>query len=254
MSQTERDCRFAGCPAPGNAGAEGPKIAGLDAGLIPLRAFPLHKWYYAQPLWYYHAPATVHRLRSDEHFFEMVDPPLRELCRIVLAAGGCTTPSCSGHFYPRERFERIWSLLEREAAEIRGAGLLVRDSETHEPYLFAQADFTLPWADFSEYFEAVAATQQNGYVGVALPPRETALVERLHENPFGDGVARLIFDEELSGLLQQPLFGVYVSPRTPAELERAWQAVTDYLRATLAVAGSLPVASEPATGEAVPVE
>src|ERR1051326_6919725 len=92
------------------AAADGrlPAIAALDAGLVALRQFPLRKWYYASPLWYYHRPAAEHVLKRDPRFFELVDPLLRELCRIVFDAGCCTTPSCEGHFYARARFEKIW--------------------------------------------------------------------------------------------------------------------------------------------------
>lgn len=97
----------------------------LSPAIIPLREFPLRKWYYVNPLWYYHAPALEHRLRRNERFFELVDPAQRELCRLALEAGLCTTPSCQGHFYPQDRFEQIWAQLVEHEAQIRNVGLLL---------------------------------------------------------------------------------------------------------------------------------
>ena len=68
-------------------------VMDLDSNIIAQRLFPLRKWYYANPLWYYHAPAFEHPLRTDQKFFKLVDPALRELCHVLLEAGLCTTPS-----------------------------------------------------------------------------------------------------------------------------------------------------------------
>ena len=123
-------------------------MTGLEAGIIPLRTFPLHKWYYAKSLWFYHAPASEHRLIADPTFFELVDPQLRELCRCLLSAGLHTTPSCQGHFHSRERFRRVWDELAYEADRIRSNGLVVRDSETEAAFAFSAPDYRLAWPDF----------------------------------------------------------------------------------------------------------
>lgn len=203
-------------------------VSGLDPGLAPLREWPLRKWYYADPLWYYHAPARTHRLSDDPKFYELVDPPLRELVRVVRAAGLATTPSCSGHFYTKGRFARIWENLERDAAAIRGAGLVLRDSETDACHLFRDAAYALPWASFAAYFEEVDRLQRGGYIGIVLPATATGLAERLRRDAFTTSLAAVRYDAELSGILGQPLFGVYVNPPALAQRETAWAAVTGY--------------------------
>src|SRR5262249_20831239 len=146
-----------------------PVLTGLDPGIIPQRTFPLRRWYYANPLWYYHTPATQHSLRTDAQFYELVDPDLRELCQALLAAGLFTPPSCQGHFCPRHRFERVWDELSREAETVRGSGLTVRDSETDCPYRFQAVDYQLPWRSFDAFLHQAYPHQNHGYIGIAIP-------------------------------------------------------------------------------------
>src|SRR5512146_1091716 len=101
-------------------------VTGLRADIVPHREFAIRKWFYSSPLWYYHRAGTTDEIRADRRFYRLVDPDLRELCRILLDAGLRTTPSCQGHFYPRERFERIWDELQREQPLITGEGLEVK--------------------------------------------------------------------------------------------------------------------------------
>jgi hypothetical protein len=220
---------------PGNAAPSNlPLIDGLEAGLIPLREFPLRKWYYATPLWYYHTPAVQHQLKRDPKFYELVDDQLRELCITLQAAGLYTTPSCQGHFYPRERFEQIWDELIRDQATIRGDGLIVKDSETDHPHLFRDAGYALPWPDFAAFYQQINAHQNEGYIGIAVPPERHALIELLQKSCLTTPTVRYGFDQELTQILGQPLFGIHVNPASPHERDLAWHAVTSFFRSVLA--------------------
>lgn len=44
----------------------------------------------------------------------------------------------------RERFERIWTELNREAPQICDDGLVVRDCESDRPYLFRESGWHVP--------------------------------------------------------------------------------------------------------------
>jgi hypothetical protein len=200
----------------------------LDPGLVPVREFPLRKWYYADPLWYYHVPALEHRLTDDPQFYAKVDPPLRALCRLLLEAGLCTTPSCSGHFYPRERFERIWSGLARDAEAIRGEGLRVKDSETEAAALFRDSEYCLPWQSADDFYAKAGSEQNHGYLGIAIPVERSRLIERLRRDAYAEAAASIRFDDELTRLLGQPLFGVYVRTHAQDECDAVWARVTEY--------------------------
>jgi hypothetical protein len=235
-----------------DAPASAALIADAEVGIVPLRLFPLRKWYYAvstdrrsaqmdhAPLWYYHRPASEHRLKRDPRFFELVDPLLRELCRLVFDAGCCTTPSCEGHFYSRARFEKIWEELQRDAGVIRERGLLLRDSESEEDFLFVDPNFSLPWRDFGDFYEQINPQQVNGYVGIAVPAEKQLFVRRLQDDAFESSLARIQYDEELTQILGEPLIGVYVSPQTMEQRAWAWAEVTGYFRGVLSSAARRP--------------
>jgi hypothetical protein len=211
-----------------------PTIDGLAVGIIPHRAFPLRKWYYANPLWYYHAPALEHRLNTDREFYQRVDPSLRELCGLVLAAGLCTTPSCQGHFYPRVRFERVWEELVREADLARSTGLIIKDSETHASFRFADPAYHLPWPRFDDFHQAAAAQHNRGYLGIAVPSDRMQLVNAPCSDPDSRGAWWIELDDELTRILGQPLVGIHVRAGSPEQRDAAWRAVTDCVRRALA--------------------
>jgi hypothetical protein len=210
-----------------------PRVSGLEAGLIPLRTFPLRKWYYANELWYYHAPAFEHRLIADPKFFELVDPQLRELCRCLLSAGLRTSPSCQGHFHSRERFRRVWDELSHEEELIRSSGLLVRDSESEEPFAFSEPEYRLAWPDFASFFEQASRQQQHGYIGIAIPNGQPELVARFCDHRVVlDGV-RIEPDTELGGIFGQPFVSVSVESRSREQRDAAWAAVTAHVKGLL---------------------
>src|SRR5688572_20076591 len=131
-----------------------PRISNLRADLLPHQRWAVSKWFYANPVWYYHRDGTDEEIVANRKFYQLVDPDLREICRELLEAGLQTTPSCQGHFYPRERFEKIWDELKREEPAIVGDGLVVKDSETDREYLFHDPNFRVPWPDFATFHAA----------------------------------------------------------------------------------------------------
>lgn len=214
-------------------------ISGLRADIIPHQAFALHKWFYSSPLWYYHRPGSTEEIRADRTFYKLVDPDLRELCRLLNEAGLQTTPSCQGHFYPRERFERIWAELQREAPLIGGDGLEVRDSETDRPHLFRDPDYRVPWPDFRAFYEQASAHQNAGYLGIILP-EASPLLPLLMSQSYGSPGARMSHDQELSDALGRPLISIVVDPNTPEERKREWRAITGHLRTAIEQASAAP--------------
>src|SRR5438067_13857656 len=129
-----------------------PKISGLRAGLVPHHEWAISRWFYANPIWYYHRRSAAHEICASGRFYQLVDPDLRDVCRLLNDAGIRTTPSCQGHSYPRERFETIWAELKREEEPARGPGLVVKDCENDQPYLFRDPDYLVPSASFEDFY------------------------------------------------------------------------------------------------------
>ena len=208
-------------------------IDGLRADLVPHRLWALSRWFYANPLWYYHRVSAAHEIDTDGKFYRLVDPELRELCKLLNDAGIRTTPSCQGHSYPRERFERIWIELLREQELIRGRGLEVRDSDNQDAYLFHNPDFRLPWESFGSFYREAAAHQNVGYVAMILPRSAGALVRRLAAEKYKTVCTTIAEDSELGPALGGSVFAVQVDAPDPQTRGIEWRNATDYIGVAL---------------------
>ncbi len=236
-------------------------IAGLSARLIAPRLFPTRRWFASTPLWYYHAPRRVSgrrrdTLRVDARFFARVDPELVGACRLLLAAGLRTTPSCQGHFYPRPFFAAVWDDLVRERRAIRGDGLVVVDAESHERVVFRDPAYRVPWSSFTEFEAEAAGGQSRGYLGIVVPAEREALLAALDraassDDGAGDG-ARLRRERSLPADGTGALFALTVEAGTIAERRRAWARATERLSATLRAAGVRRAAGTTPSPAAVP--
>lgn len=205
-------------------------IAGLRAGVVPHHEWASRRWLYANPLWYYHRERSPREGSSGLRSYELVDPELREVCRLLNDAGLRTTPSCQGHSYGRERFERIWAELTRESHAIRGRGLVVRDCETDQPYLFRCEDWALPWSCFSELHQEVAAHQSQGYLGVIVPPSWSALEEKFRRSPYETKWSRLAPEENVAAdVLGGTVFAVRVDALEESVRAAEWRGFTAYV-------------------------
>ena len=203
-----------------------PIITGLRADIVPHEQWAVSKWFFANPLWYYHRLGTDEQIVPDRRFYQLVDPELRGLCKVLHEADLHTTPSCQGHFYAQERFERIWEELRREADAIRNDGLLVRDSETQEPYRFADGDYHLPWTRFDHFHGQANAHQGIGYIGILVRPDQAAIERRLSSLMPESGPTEIGFDEALGRMLGGRLLTIITRPRDEAERADLWPLIT----------------------------
>jgi hypothetical protein len=166
----------------------------------------------------------------------LIDPDLRDVCRLLNDAGARTTPSCQGHSYPPERFERIWDELQREVPLIRGVGLEVKDCENDEAFLFRQPDYRIPWRSFEDFYREATAHQNVGYLGVLVPHDRPDLAERFRRTGYSTPATRLRPDDQLGPLLGGTLFEIRVDTPDPTTRAAEWRALTNYISRILAPA------------------
>ena len=204
-------------------------VTGLRADLVPHRQWGLCRWFYASDLWYYHRPGVAHEVRPDGKFYRLVDPDLRDLCRLLNEAGIRTTPSCQGHSYPRERFEHIWSELEKQQPLIRGDGLVVKDCENDLPYVFREMSYRIPWPSFDAFYDEAGAHQNLGYLGVLVPHHLPGIAQRLSDDHYTTRFTKLSADEDLSQIFGLPVFEVLVNAMDPQSRWAEWKAFTCYI-------------------------
>jgi len=210
-----------------------PRMTGLRADLAPHRQWALCRWFYANPVWYYWRPSATHELDTRGRFFELVDPDLRELCRTLNEAGIRTTPSCQGHSYLRERFERIWEVLKGEEELIRTPGLEVKDSENQKPYLFRDPAYRIPWESFEAFYRDAAGHQGVGYIGLIIPEAMEQMIDRVRAEKYASVSATIAEDDDLSRRLGGTVFSVTVNTPDPQTRSIEWQGLTEYIRRSL---------------------
>ena len=208
-------------------------ITSLRADLVPHHEWAFRRWFYANPIWYYHCPSTAHQISASGRFYQLIDPQLREVCQLLTDAGLRTTPSCQGHSYPRQRFEKIWTELNREAPQIRGDGLVVRDCESDTPSLFHQPDWRVPWSSFDLFYREAASHQNEGYLGIIVPLNQPAMEERFRCEPYRTRWSILAQESCPPAVLAGTLFGVRVKADDESTRDREWQHFTGYVRTLL---------------------
>jgi hypothetical protein len=211
-------------------------ISDLRADLVPHREWAVSRWFYSNPIWYYHRRSFDHEIRPGGRFYRLVDPELREVCRLLNDAGAQTTPSCQGHSYPREHFEKVWDELRREETLIWGEGLVVKDCENDESYLFRQGDYRVPWPSFADFYREAAAHQNVGYLGILIPADHGNLARQLREDGYATPATRLRPEEQTGALLGGTLFEVRVETADPAARTAEWRAFTKYVAEVLSPA------------------
>lgn len=222
-----------------------PIITTLRADIVPHREMAIRKWYTASRLWYYHRRSMPSELQITEQLYQMIDPDLQDLCRLLHEHDIRTTPSCQGHFYDREYFREVWDELEREESAIQSEGLPIVDSESGREFTFRAETFELPWLCFEDFFAEASARQTQGYLGILLPRNRHGLVCQLHNHPYRTQRAWIRFDGELSCALGGSLFGITVQSHNPGERMQLWRNVKEYMQTILAelehsnVSGSL---------------
>jgi hypothetical protein len=206
-------------------------INDLSVGMVPRSEFGRRRWFFATPQWYYHRPGPLPALKTDDEFYRLIDPDLRDLCAMLHARGILTAPSCQGHFHDASYFVRVWDDLQSQAELIRSSGLEVQDSETKVHYLFQNRDYDLPWSNFSGFNAALSASQTGGYLGIALREDQRWLWDEFQNTGLRETRAR--FDLEAPRGDEHWLVHICVDTPSPEEQTQAWQHVTYHLRTLL---------------------
>ena len=136
---------------------------------IPHEQFHLGKWMVSvkRPSWYYFQKCRNTNDITNEDFSESVDMPLRRLVGFLHNRGIKTTPSCSGHHKREKNFKKIYAALEKDAAEITGKGLELKEIETGRKFIFQNKNYRLPWTR-KKFIADVKNYQSRGILGMRV--------------------------------------------------------------------------------------
>ena len=198
------------------------EITQLSTGLLPQREWALNRWYYADPLRYYYKKGSSLFVTQDPRFYQHVDSCLKDLCQLLHALDIKTSPSCEGHFHPYEWFHDVWKKMNEESLLIKTDGLLVRDSETEEAFLFHDPQYKLPWTSSDEFFTASQEVQNIGYIGFLIPYWMSELSFDLKKLSADTLSYFFACDSELSHALKGHYFHLYVKSKSASETVYTW--------------------------------
>jgi hypothetical protein len=192
----------------------------LSPEYVSPELFTQRRWF--QPLragirWFYHSPrggpAAVTVLDST------LDPQLVPLVQALRARGLQTLASCAGHSTDPVQLLFLYTQLEKDEKDVRGAGLPVVDIETGAQLLWQDESYELPWEDVDSLESDLRMSDRVGAIGVR--GREAELV-------------RLSMDLALVPSMEVSASGsdlwLWVSAPSQAEQDRAWSEASRRLR------------------------
>lgn len=196
-------------------------MKGFRSDYVPPEEFSHCAWF--EPLrpgvrWFYHrargGPRTVQPAVLDE----TLDSDLRPVVAAVRRLGLETLPSCAGHSVDVFYVLRLYEQLCRDAVDVRGLGLPLRDVETGEEVFWQDPEYQVPWRSSEELEAELRAHEREGALGlVGRRPVLAAVACRLLSVPH----VRL---SEESGAL-------WLRVHAPSQgwQQRAWCAIAERL-------------------------
>lgn len=156
----------------------------ITPDFIPHKNFHLGSWLIEKdnPSWYYfHPKRDLKNFNYSKNFYETLDKPLREVVKFLHQNNVDTTPSCAGHFYPKEIFRETYGSLKGNEKNIRGKGLILQNPETGEFFKYRNSDYVLPW-DEETFVDRAMGHQTKGCLG--LKPQDNKLSKHLTSKPI----------------------------------------------------------------------
>jgi len=125
-----------------------------------------------------------------------------------------TTPSCTGHFYPEDKYRNIWHGIDSTCQKIRESGVCFLDPETGREYQCRDHNFQIPFTKKNFVHQAM----QQGHKGVLgmFDPEEKIYTNLEQSMIPGTEIGR-----------DDPLTLFLTHPQDEQELNSMWENFTD---------------------------
>ncbi len=196
----------------------------ITPDFIPHTQFHQGVWLLStsRPDWYYFMKKRNSNAIHNKSFLESVDGPLKELVSFLHRKGIKTTPSCSGHHRSEKNYERIYDSLEKDATDIKGEGLTLKDIETGKEYMYRDKDYSLPW-NRKDFMEKVIVYQQKGVLGIRLGNRKKVKQQILRLQIPG------VHIEEIDSIVF-----IHTNEDSNGDNKHTWKAITSMVKKAFA--------------------
>jgi len=135
---------------------------------VKYKDMPNKKWFMSpyHKDWYYHLPRKKISKPKSDILNATLDPCLKKLAICLNLSGYTTLPSCSGHYYSREKCNKIYNKILKDSEEIKSSGLNLIDVESGKTFYFQDSEWELPW-NKKVFFDIASGTKSKpeGYIG-----------------------------------------------------------------------------------------
>lgn len=137
--------------------------------LIPHEVFHKYDWYLSEHSnWYFHKYSdNVNIITTGNKFIESVDDLLKPIINVLHDKGVRTTASCSGHFYSRDEYVKIFFQLEMIEQLIKTTGVEFTNIETGETLFIYNPEYKrLQYVDQETFVDKVIEYAKVGILGL----------------------------------------------------------------------------------------
>lgn len=138
----------------------------LSSDLIPHEDFhkgfwlktPKCSWYF-----FYEHPRD-YQIPKNTNFYNTLDEELVDLVKYLHEKNMPTTPSCAGHIFPENRYDKIYSELKNIKNDICDNGILLKNPETDRKFFYKNPRYSLPFSR-QEFIHEMNEYQKKGVLG-----------------------------------------------------------------------------------------
>ena len=137
--------------------------------LIPHEVFQKYDWYISEHSgWYFHKYSDNENIiASGNKFIESVDDLLKPVVTVLHDKQIRTTPSCSGHFYNRDEYVKVFFQLEMIEQLIKTTGVEFINIETGETLFTYNPEYErLQYVDQETFVDNVVEYAKVGILGL----------------------------------------------------------------------------------------
>lgn len=137
--------------------------------LIPHEVFHKYDWYLSEHSnWYFHKYSDNENIiTTGNKFAESVDDLLKPIINVLHDKGIRTTASCSGHFYSRDEYVKVFFQLEMIEQLVKTTGVEFTNIETGETlFIYNPEHKRLQYVDQETFVDKVVEYSKVGVLGL----------------------------------------------------------------------------------------
>jgi len=137
--------------------------------LIPHEVFHKYDWYLSEHSnWYFHKYSDNENIiTTGNKFAESVDDLLKPIIDVLHGKGVRTTASCSGHFYSRDEYVKVFFQLEMIEQLVKTTGVEFTNIETGETLFIYNPEYKrLQYVDQETFVDKVVEYSKVGILGL----------------------------------------------------------------------------------------